>query len=172
MSAPVCGTSVIKKTAVIITIIFINCGFAYPGERPPVGKEVALINKSLDAGYTHWSERGVFFCDKDHIKVYIADTLFDKRDGVDAEARGEYCTVWLVRRLFYTPIDHYYPNAMRICVDILHEQGHLGGLVHTESGLMSERADATPWACVKAFKVLHKRARVSRRHRHHKRSLM
>ncbi len=140
---------------ILLALIFIvfTSGFSYPGVRTATVKEQRYISKSLDAGYEHWTNRGVSIpCAKSEIKVIYASSLLGA-DGIDASARafrGE-CTIAL-RYAFFG--DRYYLNLRLSCAVVIHELGHLGGLNHTETGIMMPRVDweVIPWSCTKRFR--------------------
>lgn len=40
-------------------------------------------------------------------------------------------------------------ERLTLCTTVVHELGHVGGLAHTETGLMSPMGGATPYECVR-----------------------
>lgn len=114
--------------------------------------ETALITTLLALGSPFWAERDV------HPTVTPATTMVVNAPCGVGEAAG--CAelggsrMWLNRRLVRAALrEKSRPGVggdsarMTLCVTILHEQGHSGGVGHTEQGLMAPMATVEPWPC-------------------------
>jgi hypothetical protein len=111
-------------------------GASFAGQRPLSAP--ALERIAVD----FWAQRNIRVCDP---TIMRAPRLLAS-DGVQASGRAwaPSCTVW-VQDLWATSAHR--DVREELCTLVVHETGHLAGLEHTDSGLMAESPDATPWAC-------------------------
>jgi hypothetical protein len=145
----------------------------FTGERPAD----ALVQGAVVVAQGFWTDRGVTPCA--HPTVLVADDL-TAADGIPAHGRAlvEDCTLWLLASDVAEMHSQLRPGhggdaPEAICTAVVHEMGHLAGLEHTETGIMSAYMPPTPWACSKWAAAQRRAAtarvaRVARIHRTHR----
>src|SRR5688572_1554471 len=136
--------------------------------------EATLIATLLAVGNPFWAERDVTpSVTPATVKVVDAPCGHPEADGCMDRVGGS--SMELRRGLVREAVRYRFrPNwggddpRMALCVTILHEQGHSGGIDHTERGLMSpDAAGVEPYPCKVWLKrtIRRERANTTRRKR-------
>ncbi len=123
--------------------------YSFPNERPAS----PLTMSAVKVATVFWSVRGVDSCS--NLTVMSAPSLLDD-DGIDAGGRAwlPTCKMWVLRRTERQAVQdlrYVWDSADGVeylCATVIHELGHLGGLQHSTSGVMSAVL-TVPYVCVR-----------------------
>jgi hypothetical protein len=106
--------------------------YVLPGQKPTSDP---LLHAFLDYGHEFWRARGVDTCAP--VKTWVAPDLGPQ---VVMRAIQSTCEVWAIPSVIADAHDHdrYFRMTSQVdeCAYSLHEDGHLGGLPHSATGVM------------------------------------
>ena len=126
--------------------------YEYAGQHPLTNQKTLIVQSALKVGEQFWTDRNVHPCPQDQLVLWEAPSLMDS-DGYDADMRTLGCSIWIADyRFSLLNISLRWSSKWsysRLCMELVHELGHSGGLAHSSDphSIMNIETIVIPYDC-------------------------